>query len=64
MLLANLEEEQQLGGLLSSVDNYLFEPGSTLFRMGDPATSLYSLRKGVVSLEILDDDSEVRILLC
>ena len=61
VLFADLDETV-LSNLLSSVGNYHYEPGADLCRQGDPATSLYSLRKGVVKLEMFDDNGNASIL--
>lgn len=61
VLFADLDVKD-LSSLLSSVDNFQYEPGSILCRQGDPATSLYSLRKGVVKFETFDDNGEAEIL--
>ena len=61
VLFANLDESV-LSDLLSSVDNYLFEPGTDLCRQGDAATSLYSLRKGIVKLEMFDGNGDASIM--
>jgi CRP-like cAMP-binding protein len=61
VLFADLDE-RVLYDLLSTVDNYHYEPGTDLCRQGDPATSTFSLRKGVVKLEMLDEDGDASIL--
>ena len=61
VLFAGLEESD-LSGLLSSVDNYQYDPGSILCRNGEPATSLHSLRKGVVKFEAFDENGQIEIL--
>ena len=61
VLFADLEE-QLLSGLLSSVSNCLYDQGSILCRQGDSALSLFSLRKGVVKLEVSGRDGDVSIL--
>ncbi|MGD9096282.1 MAG: Crp/Fnr family transcriptional regulator [Chromatiales bacterium] len=61
VLFANLDESV-LSGLLSSVSNCLYDEGSTLCHQGDPATSLFSLRKGVIKLEIFDGNGDASIM--
>ncbi len=61
VLFADLDE-QLLSSLLSSVSNCLYDQGSTLCRQGDPALSLFSLRKGVVKLEVSDRNGDTSIL--
>ena len=61
MLFADLDEEL-LSVLLSSVSNCLYDTGATLCRQGDPAISLFSLRKGVVKIEVSDRNGDASIL--
>jgi CRP-like cAMP-binding protein len=51
-----------LSSLLSSVGNFLYEPASILCRQSAPATSLFSLREGVVKVELLDKNGNLTIL--
>jgi CRP/FNR family transcriptional regulator len=61
VLFADLDESV-LSDLLSSVGNYHYQPGADLCRQGAPATSLYSLRKGVVKLQMFDGNGDASIL--
>lgn len=61
VLFADLDA-RELTGLLSSVDNYIYDPGSILCNQGEPASSIYSLRKGVVKLEMFDENGDASIL--
>jgi CRP-like cAMP-binding protein len=61
VLFADLDESV-LSGLLTSVSNCLYDEGSILCRQGDSATSLFSLRKGIIKLEMLDGNSDASIM--
>jgi len=61
VLFADLDESV-LSDMLASVGNYHYEPGVDLCRQGDPATALYSLRRGVVKLEMSDGNGDASIL--
>mgnify|MGYP001074964076 CR=1 FL=1 len=61
VLFANLDESV-LSGLLSSVSNCLYDQGSILCRQDDPAESLFSLRKGIIKLEMLDGNGDASIM--